>query len=236
MASLYDTLHGRLGYGNIYEGIVSQGPTEVQGWVTAYYPQSLREYLSIRPVEEELVIVELGTWKGASAIQAANIVRDLGRRDVVICVDTWLGSPEHFHGIPKRAGFPTIYYEFLQNVVNHGHEGRILPIALPTLQAVEVLRGVLADRGAAGPGAAGPGADVIYVDAAHEYLPVYLDIMHYWPLLRPSGRMLGDDYTAHWPGVRRAVDQFFAENKIPVEILNEWVWKADKPSSISSPE
>lgn len=225
MASLYETLCTRLGYGTIYAGMTSQGPTEVQGWVTAYYPQSLREYLSTRPVEEELVIVELGTWKGASAIQAADIIRDLGRRDVVICVDTWLGSPEHFRGIPRRSGFPTIYFEFLQNVVNHGHEGRILPIALPTLQAVEVLRAVLSDR----PGPAGPGADVIYVDAAHEYLPVYLDIMHYWPLLRAGGRMLGDDYTTHWPGVRRAVDQFFAENKIPVEILNEWVWKADKP-------
>lgn len=220
---LFELLKTRLGYGDIYEGIVCQGPLKVQGWVTDYYPNSLREYLSSQPIDKECVIVELGTWKGASAIQAADIIRDLGRRDTVICVDTWLGSPEHFRGMPKKAGFPTIYYEFLQNVVNHGHTGRILPLPLPTLQAIEILRSILSDRVDGG-----PGADVIYVDAAHEYLPVYLDVMHYWPLLRSGGRMLGDDYTTHWPGVRQAVDQFFSEKGVPVEILHEWVWKVDK--------
>jgi hypothetical protein len=220
---LFELLKSRLGYGDIYEGLFSNGPVPVQGWVTDYYPASLKEYLSRRPIDEELVIVEVGTWKGASAIQAANIIRDLGRRDVVICVDTWLGSPEHFRGMPKKAGFPTIYYEFLQNVVNHGHTGRILPLALPSLQAVEVLKVILSDRS---------GADVIYIDAAHEYLPVYLDIMHYWPLLRSGGRMLGDDYTQHWPGVRQAVDQYFSEKHMRVEILNEWVWKVDRGGQI----
>jgi len=38
------------------------------------------------------IIVEVGTWKGASAIQMARETKRHGSRAQIICVDTWLGS------------------------------------------------------------------------------------------------------------------------------------------------
>ena len=206
-----------LRYDNIYEGITPQTATPAQGWTTAYYPKAVREFLLTQP--SPVVIVEVGTWLGASAIQVADIIRDMGRSDVIICVDTWLGSPEHFLNMPKKNGFPLIYSQFLQNIVNHGHTDRVVPLPLPSLQAIDILTPLLKSRG---------GAELIYIDAAHEYLPVYMDIRTYWPLLKTGGRMLGDDYTEHWPGVKHAVNQFVSENKLNYTILNDWVWQIDR--------
>jgi len=214
---LYTELCTKLKLVSVYENIPKREATPVQGWTTTYYEDSLREYLQQQPKDKQCLIVEVGTWLGASAIQAANIVRNLDRKDVILCVDTWLGSPEHFLSMPKQNGFPTIYREFLQNIVNHGHQDRILPLPLPSLQAIQVLKSLYPK-----------GADVIYVDAAHEYLPVYLDIVHYWDYLKVGGRYLGDDYTEHWPGVKQAVNQFAQERNLQLDVLHDWVWKIDK--------
>ena len=215
--SLYLHLLEKFKLHTIYDGILKQDPKPVHGWTTSYYEESVREYLMKQPISKQCLIVEVGTWLGASAIQAANIIRDLGRKDVVVCVDTWLGSPEHFLAIPKQNGYPTIYKEFLQNIVNHGHSERVIPIALPSLQAIRVLETFHPE-----------GANIIYIDAAHEYLPVYLDICHYWDYLQVGGRFLGDDYTDNWPGVKKAVNQFVHERNLSLDVLNDWVWKIDK--------
>ena len=216
--SLFSQIHSALQYDNLYEDITPEPVIEpAHGWTTAYYPEAVKEFLmtKTRPV----VIVEVGTWLGASAIQVADIIRDMGRNDLIICVDTWLGSPEHFLNMPKKNGFPQIYTQFLQNIVNHGHTERVIPLPLPSLQAIDILMPLLINLG---------GADLIYIDAAHEYLPVYMDIRAYWPLLKEGGRMLGDDYTHNWPGVKQAVNQFTYENKLACFILNDYVWQIDK--------
>jgi hypothetical protein len=215
--NLYESLQSRLRLYSIYDGITKREAAPAQGWTTSYYEDSLREFLKKQPLDKQCLIVEVGTWMGASAIQAANIIRDLNRRDVVVCIDTWLGSPEHFLQIPKENGFPVLYKQFLQNIVNHGHTDRVLPIALPSLQAIKVLQALYPE-----------GADAIYIDAAHEFLPVFLDVISYWDYLKIGGRMLGDDYTEHWPGVKQAVNRFVGERGLKLDILNDWVWKIDK--------
>jgi hypothetical protein len=52
-------------------------------------------------------------------------------------------------------------------------------------------------------------ADLIYVDAAHEYEPALRDIKSYWQLLSDQGILCGDDYIT-FPGVTQAVNEFAA--------------------------
>jgi cephalosporin hydroxylase len=80
--------------GSPYEGHdVAAHPGDMQGWSSS--GPLCREVISaVRPE----VIVEVGTWKGASAIHMAQTARDLGLSTQIICVDTWLGSTEHFLG------------------------------------------------------------------------------------------------------------------------------------------
>lgn len=51
--------------------------------------------------------------------------------------------------------------------------------------------------------------DLIYIDGSHEYDDVYQDIEYAWPLLRDGGILIGDDYCEHWIGVMQAVNEFF---------------------------
>nr|USU34236.1 class I SAM-dependent methyltransferase [Methylobacterium sp. OTU13CASTA1] len=52
---------------------------------------------------------------------------------------------------------------------------------------------------------------MIHIDAGHDYRAVMSDLEAWWPLVRPGGWVIGDDYVhdGHWPGVRQAFDEFY---------------------------
>ena len=41
-------------------------------------------------------ILEVGSWKGASALYMGEKLREINQDCAVVCVDTWLGSVEHW--------------------------------------------------------------------------------------------------------------------------------------------
>lgn len=53
-------------------------------------------------------------------------------------------------------------------------------------------------------------ADLIYLDGSHEYEDVRDDIARWYPKAKKV--LCGDDYSAWWPGVRKAVD----ESSLPI--------------------
>lgn len=61
-------------------------------------------------------------------------------------------------------------------------------------------------------------AQWLYIDAGHEYEEVKADIAQYEKFLMPGGVLAFDDYGTtpkdqwHYPGVKQAVDEFFAAN------------------------
>jgi predicted O-methyltransferase YrrM len=88
---------------------------------------------------------------------------------------------------------------------------------------VLVVRGGCCSRPTCPPGPSLPTlqADVIHIDAAHEYDDVKEDIRLWWPLVRPCGVLLGDDYTHYWPGVVQAVDEFANEKQVAVNVAGK---------------
>lgn len=147
------------------------------------------------------LIIEVGSWKGASAIQMALLCKDLELDAAVVCVDTWLGSPEHIRkprfsvSLNRRWGYPQLYYTFLANVIKWKCEDVIVPFPATSESAAVVFSHERLK------------ADVIYIDAAHEYEPALRDFMVYWELLNDGGFLIGDDYIG-WEGVTRAADEF----------------------------
>ncbi len=93
------------------------------------------------------LIVEIGTWLGGSAIHMGGLLRAAGLNDsCILCVDTWLGSSEHYIYPEARRtlklvdGRPTFYADFMQNVVQHGLQDIILPFSITSAGAAAVLR------------------------------------------------------------------------------------------------
>jgi hypothetical protein len=108
-------------------------------------------------------------------------------------------SPKLHHG------YPSVYWEFLKNVVVSGHKKRITPF--PTTSAIGAR--VLASLGVQ--------ANLIYIDGSHDYLDVKADLEAYWGLLEEDGIMMGDDYFPDLWDVKRAVDDFTRERNLPLK-------------------
>jgi len=173
------------------------------------------------------LIIEVGTWKGASALEMAARICELGLPTEIVCVDTWLGAlefwtnqndPTRYLSLQLKHGYPTVYYQFLANVCHQGFQERIIPF--PQTSFIASLwfmhHGIT--------------ADMIYIDASHEEKDVYEDLNQYWNILSENGVIFGDDYT--WEGVRRAVNRFAAEKERQVQfVYDKWILLKNTMSS-----
>jgi hypothetical protein len=178
----------------------ADAPFDLQGW-SSQHPL-LEEAIDAGP----RVIVEVGVWKGASVVFMARRLRERKLESVIIAVDTWLGSWEHWERREWRAdlgfnhGFPTLFRTF-QNVIRCGVANYVIPLPLDSLNAATVLR-----NHAIRP-------DLIHVDAGHDYRSVMNDLEVWWERLVSGGSLVVDDYDPGgetWPSVRDAVDDFVA--------------------------
>lgn len=201
---------------------VPEGTTiDLQGWKMNVFDSCFESYVNkINPK----LIIEVGTWKGLSAITMAN---KCNTETNIICIDTWLGAPEFWttNGIHDRTrgkslklkdGYPTVFYTFLNNVKLSGHEDKISPFPISSIQGAEVLKHYNIK------------ADIIYIDASHEYNQVIQDIQAYWDILNDGGVMFGDDYTDYWHGVKKAVNEFASKNNLKITIHGEGLWEIYK--------
>lgn len=144
-------------------------------------------------------IIEVGSWKGRSAINMAKICKKMGLDSEILCIDTWLGSVEHWthedENLPIskfRNGRPIIYDQFLSNVIHSEMTNFITPFPIDSINGALTLQKL------------GIKADLIYIDAGHEYDSVKADLLYYSKLVAEGGLLLGDDW--FHPPIKKAVE------------------------------
>ena len=197
---------------NIYEGLQLL-PLDLQGWhgndvlfrelIDKYNPET---------------IIEVGSWKGQSAINMALHCKENKRDTIIYCVDTWLGSSEFLtynkdkggRGLHHKNGYPNVYYQFLSNVVHKGVQNYITPLPNTSYVGSRVFEYY------------GIKGDMIYIDASHEEEAVYNDMYYYWPLVKQGGILFGDDYVQE--GVANAVKRFCNEQELKYTVRNHYFW------------
>lgn len=165
------------------------------------------------------IVVEIGSWEGSSAIRWAEYA------EKVICVDTWLGSVEHYEnvfGIPTENGivqadishsewarsrlmledgYPSIYKTFADNIRRNGYQHKVIPMTIDSHQAFIIL-----DK-------SGIDVDVFYIDASHDYKAVESDLRKAYSLVKGKGHVTGDDYFGE---IQKAVNDFCFTNNLRV--------------------
>lgn len=136
------------------------------------------------------VIVELGTYLGASAIGMARVSQAWG--GTVYCVDTWAGRPQ-----PGRSSAPLRLFACATNMRRAKVHASVRLIPATTLEAAKAWQG--------------PPIDCLYVDADHSYEGCLSDLQHWTPHLRQGALLMGDDYdNPMCPGVAQAWTEFEA--------------------------
>jgi hypothetical protein len=197
-------------------------PYDPQGW-NGDSPLFARLVEELNPG----LVIEVGSWKGMSAINLASKLAAQRGDAQLLCVDTWLGSFDWWlqPSLPPLTdmglvnGYPRLYYQFLANIVHAGLQDIVVPFPATSTIAARVLL------------ARGIQADLVYIDASHEENDVYMDMAYYWHLLRPGGVMFGDDYRAeYYPGVVRAVADFTAQHGVQHEVVDGQFWLLRKPA------
>lgn len=177
--------------------------------------RSLSIFKDVGSVFNPRVVVEVGSWEGASTISWAE------NSEVVICIDTWLGSVEHYeNGMVYRDnknifnvsfegtewsrdrlfledGRPSVYKTFADNIRSYGFQDKVVPISIDSNQAYIILQ------------KAEVNADIVYIDGAHDYFSVMNDLVKSYSIMNDYGHVCGDDYCME---VKNAVDDFCREN------------------------
>lgn len=134
-------------------------------------------------------VVEVGSWAGRTAL---NFLRAAAAGlDVrVYCVDHWRGSPDDRTGL--LAGECDVWAAFCRNAGRRLFD-TVIPCVGESLEWAKVW-----------PFA----ADLVFLDAGHDYDSVRADIDAWATRVRPGGVLCGHDYgVPGFEGVTRAVDE-----------------------------
>lgn len=141
--------------------------------------------------EKRMAIVELGSFRGRSTKALA-----MSTPGTIYAIDHFGSGPTNGLDIP-----PDLHEAFMSNLWSEIVRGRVVTMRMDTIRAASLLSSV------------GFMADMVFIDADHQYESVSKEIDAYLPLVSKGGVISGHDYSAGWPGVVKAVDERFPNRK-----------------------
>lgn len=155
-------------------------------------PREQALFGDICELNQPRAILEIGSWMGGSAIAWAQHATKYHGDAKIYCVDTWLGSVEHYlstcgaewsiERLSVGEYGPSFFDDFLYNIHANGYAHHILPFR--------------ADSSSALPFFASKGMqfDVVYIDGAHDAISVCRDVTNSLAVLSKDGMICGDDF------------------------------------------
>jgi predicted O-methyltransferase YrrM len=159
-------------------------------------------------------VIEVGVFLGNWTMY---IAKSLPPGSRYFAVDHWEGSEEHHvPGTVENECLKNFYQQFLSNIIHTGLTDKVIPVRMNSLEAAKKLQQLNIQ------------ADLIYIDAAHDFIAVLQDLYAWFPLLAPGGMFCGDDW--HYGGVQQAV-KMFAEKKGLKIIINNNFWQLEVPNT-----
>ena len=150
--------------------------------------------------------IEIGCWIGESSSYLLREIKNKNLNIRVCFVDSWLGGnnepTEKAHII--KNGIDYIYNQFISNT----------NIDIPKT----IIRGDSVESASL---YQDNYADFIFIDAGHQGLECYNDMVAWFPKLKIGGTMAGHDID--YPPVEYCIDKFSKEYSIKIgKINNEW--------------
>jgi predicted O-methyltransferase YrrM len=149
-----------------------------------YITQLVNYYL--RYNKGKILLIEIGSWAGGSAITWAKAIKNSDAEASIICIDPWIDyindakNKDWTHKTMKKALLKKkIYKLFLHNVITSGCSDMISILQGTSEGMLPYVRDNV--------------ADIIFIDGDHSYDSVLRDIQLSAPLLKNGGIICGDD-------------------------------------------
>ncbi len=152
-------------------------------------------------LKENMIAVEIGSWKGMSTAILARKVKDYNGK--VFAIDHWLGSEGvDQHGVARKTD---IFSVFRRNISMLGLANVVKPLVMDSLAASAIF--------------ADSTVDIVFIDGDHRYAGFKKDIEAWWPKLKEGGIICGHDcegYYMDYPEeVKRKIDVSLGDDYIP---------------------
>jgi hypothetical protein len=155
---------------------------------------------AVVPVATDGIIVEIGTYVGATAVFLAQVLRELDRRMPILSIDAFSRvQPDAFNPQGNLAAY-------LDNIKANAVEGVCMPLVALSADAAVIV-----------PSRIG----MLIVDGGHTFPIVSSDLEFYTPKILHGGMLFIDDYGPAYPDVVTAVDQFFSSPDCRFSIVHK---------------
>lgn len=176
---------------------------QIPGWFdyAAVYDRAIAQ------AHDGAVFVEVGAYLGRSSVYLASRIQRAGKRIRVYVVDLWDGwFYDDFHRQTPMPESSDVFWHFVRNVRRVGVEDVLFPLRMASEKASSLF-----EDGT---------VDFVFLDGDHGYESVRRDLRCWFPKVKRCGLLGGHDYVREeYPGVRRAVDEFLAEQELPFQIV-----------------
>lgn len=150
------------------------------------------------PWDDTDILVEIGAYLGQTTVFMAKVLEILGKRVPILSIDPF----ERVQPDPLNP--QGIYPMYLSNIRTHHVDDICLPLVAFSEHAAPVVPDCIG---------------VLVVDGGHHYPVVARDLELYGRKVRPGGLVFVDDYGPCYPGVIRAVDEYFTPDQ-PFALLH----------------
>lgn len=153
----------------------------------AWAPEVWKQLTPMLPHGTQRSFLEIGSFEGRSAVWIAENMMNPG--DMLYCIDTWEGGEEH--GAENMGAVEARFDHnrekvLAENDVEIHKVKRTSVTQLAIMHSANVLRSEAEETATV--------LDFIYIDGSHIAKDVLTDACMAWPLLKPKGLMVFDDY------------------------------------------
>ena len=146
----------------------------------AWAPEVWKQLIPHMPGEPgKRMFLEIGSFEGRSTVWIMENMMQKG--DSLYCIDTWEGGEEH-----GAEDMDTVFMRFRANVQAAREKTGIKSVGHSRQNSVEGLAELILEWAGT--------YDFIYIDGSHIAKDVLTDACMAWPLLKPKGIMVFDDY------------------------------------------
>lgn len=192
---------------------------EIYGWASS---ARISQYVDFVKKIKNGKIIEIGVYGGASLLEICDICEN--NQNIIFGIDPWETNNYSNGNLLNENTNPTLnefhYHmsknrKMLEKIIKEEKYDRFVNLIVE--KASEASK-KFDDKT----------IDLIYIDGAHDYRSVFQDLQIWYPKIKKSGLIWGDDY--NWEGVQLALHDFAKENKLSVTVLedNGWVLSFDK--------
>lgn len=198
-------------------------------------PRSDIQFVEVVECARPAKILEIGSWRGASAISLIGLAQKYSREPELYCVDTFLGSIEHWLETDpdsewnvstlELSGYePRLYEAFRENIATAGISEFVKVVRAPSNIALRVLKRDCLRFG------------LIYIDGDHSFQAVLADLKGSFDLAdwAEGAVVLGDDWS--WPSVSAAAAFFSIMRRGAIVVKGNFWVITDKQRRSSIPE